>query len=603
VKRIAAIALLVVSGCRAEAPVAAPAAAPVPVPAEASVTSGKEASTEQGMIASAHPLASAAGLEMLRNGGNAVDAAVATAFALGVVEPMMAGIGGSGGMLIWNQESGRADYLDFYARAPAGVEPDAAERRSDHPARLVAIPGTVAGLLTAHERFGRLDRAAVLEPAIRLAREGFPISGLLARTIVGDSATIARNADGMRLLWPGGRPLGPGERLVQPELAATMQRISRDGRAGFHDGPVAEEIVRVLRAGGNPITVDDIRGFEPIWRRPMCGVYRGLTVLSAPPPQSGMQIIQALNILNAHDLRARGLPARSAESMDILAGALRVAAADRLRYLGDPDRVGVPAVGIASPGYAEQRAREVLSGERATARILSGDPRPFEETPPHASCAPHEPFGSSALSTRTPEAGVELELAAAESEDDESTGETTHFSVVDGDGNAVSLTFTQGAYYGSGMFAAGTFLNNAMGIFSADRESPNFLRPGHGPGSTTTPTILLEDGGVRMVVGSPGGGRIPQTVVQAIVYAVDFGMSPLEALRMPRIFAHSTVPRIEFEQGVPGHVLEGLRGFGYELEVHAPASLYFGGAQMIERRDGRWVGAADPRRDGEAHGH
>jgi gamma-glutamyltranspeptidase / glutathione hydrolase len=561
------------------------------------------------MIASAHPLASDAGLEMLRAGGNAVDAAVATAFALGVVEPMMAGLGGSGGMLLWNHSSGRADYLDFYARAPANVESDAAERRGDHPARLVAVPGTVAGLLEAHERFGRLERSVVLAPAIRLAAEGFPIGGLLARTIVGDSATIARHADGKRLLWPGGRPLGPGERLVQPELAATMERIAREGRAGFHDGPVAREIVGVLRAGGNPITLDDLRGFQPVWRRPMCGVYRGLTVLSAPPPQSGMQILQALNLLEAHDLRAHGLPSRSAASMHLLAGALRVAAADRMRYLGDPDHVRVPAVGLASVAYARQRAVDALSGSTAPARITAGDPLPFDGTTPETSCAPHEPFTMAGarqpVAASPPQLTLEqpIDHVALEHESDARSGETTHFSVVDAEGNAVAVTFTQGAYFGSGMFAAGTFLNNAMGIFSADPQSPNHLQPGRAPGSTTTPTILLEGERVRMVVGSPGGGRIPQTVVQAIVYAVDFGLSPLEALRMPRIFAHTSAPRLEFEQGVPGEVLEGLRALGYELEVLPPASLYFGGAQMIERRGARWIGAADPRRDGEARGH
>lgn len=557
------------------------------------------------MIASAHPLASEAGLEILRAGGNAVDAAVATAFALGVVEPMMSGLGGSGGILIWNQGAARADYLDFYARAPAGVAPGDAERRSEDPARLVAVPGTVAGLLEAHERFGRLERSVVVGPAIRLASAGFPVSGLLARTIRDDSATIARHPGGFDLLWPGGDPLGPGDRLVQPQLAATMRRIAREGRSGFHDGPVAEEIVRVLREGGNPITVDDLRNFQPVWRRPMCGEYRGLTVLSAPPPQSGMQILQALRLLDAHDLRSQGLPARSAAAMDLMAGALRVAASDRMRYLGDPDHVEVPAVGMASAGYAAQRGA-ILGTATAPATVTAGDPRPFDREPPPESCAPHEPYqGSGSVAIVAPDPRLQRtpdeEVRGREGE--ASRGETTHFSVVDAEGNAVSLTFTQGAYFGSGMFAAGTFLNNAMGIFSADPDSPNHLAPGRAPGSTTTPTIILEEGAVRMVVGSPGGGRIPQTVVQAIVYSIDFGLMPLEALGMPRIFAHASVPRLEFEQGVPGEVLEGLRARGYELEVLPPASLYFGGAQMIERRDGQWVGAADPRRDGEARGH
>ena len=570
----------------------APAASPAPSVADL----GKRAVAERGMIASAHPLASEAGLAMLREGGNAVDAAVATAFALGVVEPMMGSLGGGGSLLSWSPTRG-ADYLDFYARAPAA--PDLSFPAYDgppHTPRAVAVPGAVAGLLEAHERLGRLPRARLLAPAIQLAEEGFPVSPLLARTIAADSAKLVQDPNSRRLLWAGHRPLGAGERLVQPELAATLRRIAAEGRDGFHRGPVAREVVEVLNRGGNPITLEDLAGFTPLWKRPLCGTYRERVVLSAPPPQSGMQILQTLNLLEPHDLAALGHPSRSAAAFHVLASALRAATIDRMAYLGDPAHVEVPAAGLVSKGYARDRADAASSAPgRAAERVLPGDPWAHEDDAPQDACAPLDPFPAEASAPPAPRAAVEV--------DDREDGETTHLSVVDAEGNAVALTFTLGAYFGTGTWAAGTFLNNAMSIFSDDPESLNALAPGRAPGSTTTPTIFLEDGRVRLVVGSPGGGRIPPAVVQAIVNTLDYGLDPLDALRMPRIHPFVDTPEVPFEQGVSGAVLGEARAMGYVPEAMPPADLYFGGVHLIERRGGRWVGAADPRRDGEVRGH
>jgi gamma-glutamyltranspeptidase / glutathione hydrolase len=580
-KRLPLLTLAALLGCATAAP---PAATPAP-------DLGKRAVAERGMVASAHPLASDAGLQMLQAGGNATDAAVAAAFAVGVVEPMMAGIGGSGGVMVWDQRRGRAEYLDFYAVAPAGVTPEL-DRRG-HPARIVAVPGAVAGLLEAHERFGRLSREQVLAPAIRLAEEGFPVGALLARTIADDSVKLTRYPDAQRIFWPGHRPLQPGERLVQPELAVTLRRIAGQGRDGFHGGPVAEEIVRVLNQGGNPITLADLQQFTPRWRRPVCAPYRRWTVLSAPPPQSGMQVVQALRLLEPHDLAALGLPTQSADALHLLAGALRVATADRSAFLADPDHTGVPASGIVSDRYARQRGGEVALS-RAPARIEPGPAWEADGSPPPAECARLEPYGPSplpAVAAGPPPAGGET-----------ASGETTHLSVVDAEGNAVSLTYTQGVYFGSGVWAAGTFLNSSMNIFSADPASRNALLPGRAPPSTTTPSIILQDGRVRMVVGSPGAARIPPAVTQAIVYMLDYGLDPLEALRMPRIHVSAANPRMQFEQGVSPDVLVALRRLGYEPEVMPPTSLFFGGVHVIDRRGRWWVGAADPRRDGEVRG-
>lgn len=571
-----------------------PGRVPQPTPAP---DIGKRAVGTEGMVTSAHPQASEAGLELLRAGGNAIDAAVAAAFAVGVVEPMMAGIGGSGGMLIWEAEKGEADYLDFYAIAPEGVSPEF--DRSVHPARIVAVPGAVAGLLEAHSKYGRLPREAVLAPAIRLAEEGFPVGSLLARTIAGDSVKLSRDPDAARIFWPDGRPLQPGERLVQPELGATLRQIAEEGRDGFYRGPVAEEIIEVLSAGGNPMTLTDLEGFEPSWRRPLCAPYRGWTVLTAPPPQSGMQVAQALRLLEDYDLPALGLPTESVPAFHSLSGALRVATADRQAYLHDPDHHPVPANGLVSAEYAEERGPLVGGEEGPPTRIRAGDPWAADQSPTAGVCESFDPY---------PPAGAGVEVARHQShlfeggDDEVEDGETTHLSVIDRDGNAVSLTYTQGVYFGSGLWAAGTFLNSSMNIFSSNPESPKALLPGRKPTSTTTPTIILEGAGVRLVVGSPGAARIPTAVTQAIIYILDYGLDPLEALRMPRIHPQASHSRVPYEQGFRTDLIGAVRELGYQPEVMPPASLYFGGIHLIERR-GKWlIGAADPRRDGEARG-
>lgn len=607
---LAAALLAVPLGC------ASPEAAGPPGPSEApgvearSADASSDGSTEstalqsptrratgsEAMVASAHPLATRVGLDVLRAGGNAVDAAVATAFAVGVVEPMMAGIGGSGGMLIWLEEEGRAEYLDFYAVAPS--RPDTTFPHYDGPTdtpRGVAVPGTVPGLLEALERYGTLDRAEILAPAIVLAEEGFPVSPLLARTIEGDSAKLTRYRRSQEIFWPRHRPLRAGEILVQPELAATMRRIADEGRAGFDQGEVAREVVQVLNVGGNPMSEADLAGFTPRWRRPLCGVYRGRVVLSAPPPQSGMQIIQTLNLLDGR-LDEAGLPdPLSTTSLHLLGSAIRTAAGDRRRFLGDPDRVGVPARGLTSAGFARERAPLVVpEGPPVPPAVPEADPWLHEDEAVPVECEGLDPFQPAPAALRPESDSVD----PAAGPDDSS--ETTHLSVADADGNAVSLTFTQGVYFGTGAWAAGTFLNSGLFIFAT--EGPNRIAPGKAPASTTTPTILLGEGGVELVVGSPGGGRIPPAVIQTIVYILDYGMDPAAALAMPRINPHFTEPVLQFEQGIGAEPLAGLRRRGWDLRVFPPLSLHFGGAQVLWHDGEEWIGAADPRRDGTAAG-
>jgi gamma-glutamyltranspeptidase / glutathione hydrolase len=305
---------------------------------------------EHAVVSSAHPLASEAGVEMLRRGGNAVDAAVATAFAVSVGEPQMSGFGGGGGMLIWLQDRQRAEYLDFYpaqrAASFTGLTRDG-QGRTD--LRIVGIPGYAAGLLAAHERFGRLPRADVMAPAIRMAEQGIVINQILAQMIAMDSAKLARYPESRRVFLPNDRPLRVGDSLKLPDLAATLRRVASEGRQGFYAGPVAEAVVKELNAGGHPATLADLAAFAPQWKRPLCGDYRGLVVLSAAPPQTGAQILETLELLEPHDLRQAGLPTQSPRGFDVLTSALRVGLADN-RLIDDPNWSQTPVVGMSSAG-------------------------------------------------------------------------------------------------------------------------------------------------------------------------------------------------------------------------------------------------------------
>jgi gamma-glutamyltranspeptidase / glutathione hydrolase len=568
-------------------------AAPAPAPTLAPDL-GKRLVAERAVVTSAHPAASDVGVEILRRGGNAVDAAVATAFAVSVGEPQMSGLGGGGSMLIWLQREQRAEYIDFYsASRPASWTSVAEGAGGRTDLRIVAVPGQVAGLLEAHERFGRLSRADVVGPAIRLAEEGVPVNQVLAQMIQRDSAKLARYPESSRVFLPGGRPLRPGEILRQPELAASLRRVAERGRAGFYEGELAGALVRELNAGGHPATLEDLAAFRPQWKRPLCGEYRGRAVLSAPPPQTGMQILQTLALLEPHDLRALGLPTRSAHAFDVLASAFRVGMADA-RHIDDPNWADVPAAAQTSRAYAASRARWVGSGE-AGAAIEAGDPAALPAPEPTPGCRRLQPYG---VATSAPAATTHgPALAGLEP----TGGETTHLSVVDAEGNAVALTHTNSSLFGSGARVAGFFLNDSGIDFTRARaDAAGGSHEWRIRRSTISPTIVVEDGRVRLVVGAPGGGRIPTAILQSMIYTLDYGLDPLEALRMPRIFPSPTTADVQLETGFDAEVLRQVREMGY-----APAALSFGYARlyMIARQGGRWVGVADPRHNGEVRGY
>jgi gamma-glutamyltranspeptidase/glutathione hydrolase len=554
-----------------------------------------------GVVAAAHPLAARAGLDMLRSGGNAVDAAIATAFAVGVVEPMMSGIGGGGSLTLWLDSARTAWHVEFYPSSPGSpdyaldsVDEDEAIRDSlVPPERWAAVPGAVAGLLATHERFGRLPRETVLAPAIRLARGGFPVHALLGAVIVEAREKLQYDPRARELFFPEGVPLQPGDTLRQPDLATTLELIAREGRDGFYRGPVAEEVVAALRRGENPITLADLAAFEPRWRRPLCGTYRGFTVLSAPPPLAGSEVVQTLALLEPFDLPALGLPIANGDALAAVVDAIRVARTDYDRWIGDPRDVGVPAIGMASAEYADER--RALVGIAAVPDTLApGDPWDEERTALPDACALAGAFPPTTL----PRAEDEPMPAGPSGED----AQTTHLSVIDADGNAVSLTYTLGLYFGSGAYAAGAFYNTAAANFGG--PAANRRGPFRAPRSSTTPTLVLEDGRIRMAVGSPASGRIAPAIVHTILYTLDYGLDPWTAVAMPRVYPFFNSREVRLEMGFAAEALAELSGRGYELTVRPAYDMYFGGVHVVlVSDDGTLIGAADPRREGVAVGY
>jgi gamma-glutamyltranspeptidase/glutathione hydrolase len=582
----------------------------VPAPADA----GRRVEGVNGVVASANALASEAGVAILKAGGNAVDAAVATAFAIGVVEPQMSGLGGSGVANVWLQREKQPVYLDFYAaqpvdawqgktepappeRAPgaAAQEPSGPQTRKPGDLRVVAVPGEVAGLLTLHGKYGKLPLAAVMAPAIKLAEEGFPVGQILAGFVASAEAKVKPFPEAHALLFPDGKPLQPGQILRNPVLAESLRRVAREGRAGFYQGPTSEALVAALNAGGHPVRPEDLRAYEPQWRRPVCTDYRGYTVLSAPPPESGMQVLHGLELLEPLNLKAMGLPTHSAAAFDALVSAMR-AGQSVSRANGDPDWVEVPARGIVSAEFAATR-RALVGAAKAPAAVEAADARPFDSATPPGACGLYDPYPTApVVSGPSGAPGPSPTFDATGERAGEEGGETTHISVVDKDGNAVALTQTNSSVWGSGGFAAGFFLNDSGFRFSdqnMDAPSKSRWRIRQ---TTISPTIVLKGSAVDLVIGAPGGGRIPTEVLQVMVYILDYGLDPLDAVRMPRIYPSAGNTRVQLAHGFPPQTLQEIRARGYEplAESAGYARLY-----LIKRFGKTWVGVSDPQHDGQ----
>lgn len=557
----------------------------------------------KGMVASDEPLASAAGVEILKQGGNAVDAAVAVGFALAVVEPVAGNIGG-GGFLLVRLANGRTAFVDYREMAPGRatrnmyIRPDGTldSEAATIGYRAVAVPGTVAGLELALRAYGNMKLAQVMAPAIRLADQGFAVSGKLAQMLSEDSKLLERFPLSRRVFLKDGAMFKPGEILHQPELAATLRRIARSGSSEFYRGKTAHLLSDEMARNGGLITRKDLAAYKAKLREPLRATYKTSSdewdVISSPPPSSGgVAMIEALNILNDVELKSWD----DAQSVHWVAETMRRVFADRAAYLADPDFAHVPVRGLIDPRYAAD-LRAKIDPERASVSqaVRAGDPRPFDQ-PLH---------GNGSAENQSP---LKVNINPTE------VGNTTHFSVVDAAGNAVANTFTLNGGFGSGVTcAAGFLLNNEMDDFTTQPGVPNKLfgliqsdanaiAPGKRPLSSMTPTIILRNGKLSFVTGSPGGPTIISVTLLSVINWMRLGMEAQAAINAPR-FHHQWLPdRLAVEQAFPDSVVQALEARGHKIVRRARIGLV--NAIGIDPRTGERLGAADPRDQGAAQGY
>jgi gamma-glutamyltranspeptidase/glutathione hydrolase len=536
--------------------------------------------SKQGMAVSAHPLASAAGLALLQQGGNAVDAAAATALAISVVEPFSAGIGGGGFLLLRRAETGTVQALDFRERAPKRAARDMyldkqgkVRQRASLDGHLAAgIPGTVAGLYTVHREYGKLPWAAVVAPAIALAEKGFPVSSRFTAATGRRQDAIEKNRAAREVFTRGGILYQPGELLVQRDLARTLRQIAKNPQS-FYTGDIARAIAADMAKNGGIITLEDLKNYTPIWRNPVCGKFRTYEICAMSPPSSGgVHLLQILNILGDTDLKRLGR--QSPDTLHLLAESMRIAYADRAEYLGDPDFVNVPIEALTSINYAKLR-RSQIQMSKATPSSKAVDAETL-----------------SSFVWESPE--------------------TTHLTVVDKERNVVSLTFTVNGRFGAGAVVAGTgiLLNNEMDDFAAAPGVPNLfglvggaansIAPGKTPLSSMTPVIVTENGKFRLAAGAPGGSTIITTVLQIVLNVLVYDMNVGDAVSAPRVHHQWQPDRLMVERGgFEAGTLSELRRRGHQI-VEGDG---WGNANAIVLTADGWLeGAADRRGEGEARG-
>jgi gamma-glutamyltranspeptidase/glutathione hydrolase len=543
---------------------------------------------QHGMVVSAEPLASQVGVDILRAGGNAVDAAVATALALAVTLPRAGNLGG-GGFLLVRSAPQKVEALDFRETAPAASTRDMLLDSEGNRDKLkatvgglcVGVPGTVAGLVEAHKRYGKLPWKDVVEPARRLAAEGFTVPAWFHAEVERVDPLLGRFPESRKIFQKtvAGKAewMPTGSLWQQGDLAKTLAAIQTKGASGFYQGEVAQKISQSVVSHGGVMKTQDLANYKPVWRPCVTGEYRGYQVYSMPPPSSGgVHLIQALNVLKGYDLKASGH--NTGLTLHRLIETLRQVYADRSRWLGDPDFFKVPVAWLTSQSYADQ-IRSAIPDRKAR---------------PSATVEPGQPPTS-----QGPTAPVKA--AAYESP------QTTHFCVVDEKGMAVSLTYTLNFSYGCGLVADGTgvLLNNEMDDFSAAPGKPNAfgllggeanaIEPGKRPLSCMTPTILEKGGKLHAVVGSPGGSRIITVVLQVVLNLLDFELNAQTAVCEPRLHHQWFPDQSEFEQGFSQDSLDLLRAWGHKV-VRAES---LGHAMVVMRRpDGLLEGGADSRRTG-----
>ena len=539
---------------------------------DAEIGHAQAVNAANGMVVAQEAIAARVGADILRKGGNAVDAAVAVGFTMAVTYPRAGNIGG-GGFMIIHRANGDDIAIDYRETAPAAINKtsfldargNADPEKSRESALAIGVPGTVAGLALAEEKYGsgRFKLADLIQPAIALARDGFPIADDTADSLPQDRRRLARWPSSAQIFLKGEGPtLGPGDPLVQTDLAATLQTIAQKGARAFYEGPVADKLAAAVRAAGGVMTADDLKNYRAIERAPVRGSYRGYDIVSMPPPSSGgIALIEMLNILEGYDLAKTD----EAQALFLMIETMKRAYADRAWFLGDPDVVQVPVARLISKTYAADWRKTIDAAHATPARDI-------------------HPGAGNASEGRN----------------------TTHFSVIDRFGNAVSNTYTLNFNYGVGLVAAetGVLLNNELDDFAAKAEAPNAYGligyeanapgPGKRPLSSMTPTVVLKDGKPWLITGSPGGSLIINTVLQVVVDVIDRGMDIASAVSAPRVHDQWMPDRVFVEPALPQELIATLQARGDDVVVRRlPTS-----ANSILVTQAGFVGAADPRTRG-----
>jgi gamma-glutamyltranspeptidase / glutathione hydrolase len=528
------------------------------------------------MVTVQEPIAADVGVQVLREGGNAVDAAIAIGFALAVTHPYAGNLGGGGFMLI-RLADGRSTFIDFRERAPGKASRNMYLDASGKPTResldgwkSSGVPGTVRGFELAHRKYGTRKWADLLEPAAGLATRGFPVSYALAESLKA-AGNLPQDAESKRIFLKGGVYWSAGETLAQPELARTLTRIAQNGAKEFYEGETALKLADAMSRHSGLITLSDLKNYSAVERAPLTGTYRGYGIVASPPPSSGgIGILQMLGMLEGSGYEKSG--AGSAATIHYLAEVMRRYYADRSQYLGDPDFVKLPLTGLLDPTYIKSR-RATIDPIRATSssQILPGHPSGRDG------------------------------------------GETTHYNVVDAHGNAVAVTYTLNEGYGNGITVPGLgfLLNDEMDDFASKPGSPNAfgliqgeanaIQPGKRPLSSMTPTILTRDGKFFMAVGAPGGSRIISAVLQVILNVVDFGMNAQDAVDAPRIHHQWQPDKLYLEPGISPDTVALLQSRGYDVD-HS-SGLVLARVEAIVNSGGWLQGGSDGRASGKAAGY
>jgi len=527
--------------------------------------------SQNGMVVSAEKFATLAGLEVLKEGGNAIDAAVTVGFTLAVTFPRAGNIGGGGFMLVHLNEGNKTIAIDYREKAPKAATKDmfldkdgnVDNEKSRNSIHSVGVPGTVAGLILALENYGTIPLQRALKPAIELAQQGFPVTGELRNSLIQFETRLLKSQESKKVFFSnGGQPPVVGEKLIQKDLAWALKQISKKGRDGFYMGKVAKKITKFMKQDGGLITKEDLASYEAVIRKPVAGTYRGYEIFSMPPPSSGgVHLVQILNILENFDMPS--YKQNSPESIHIMAEAMKLAYADRSKYLGDPDFADIPVEELTSKSYAKKLGKKISKNKAlVSSKVKPGNPY---ESP-----------------------------------------DTTHYSIMDKYGNVVSNTYTLNFPYGTGISVPGTgiLLNNEMDDFSAKSGSPNAygligneynsIEPEKRMLSSMTPTIVLKDGKPFLITGSPGGSRIITTVLQILTNTIDYQMDIAGATVSPRIHNQWLPDKLYVEKDIAPGKRKKLIKMGHNIEE----TKSLGSAHSVTKIGNYFYGFSDPRRAG-----